>query len=404
MRIFRLAWRNLWRNTRRTAVTIAAMAFGLWVMVLYSGLVSGYLLGMGKDLLDFEVGDVQVFVQGYDDDPSVYARIEDPAPLVATLEAEGYRVSPQLLAGGLAAAGEASAGVMFRGIDVERERGVLRTSERVHEGSWLDPADPTGVVLGVRLARTLGVHAGDEVIVLSQAADGSMANELFTVRGVLASVGDSADRATVFLVDDTFRAMFSVPEGVHQMVVRVPDGVTLDEGVARIEALDSTVDARTWRQVMPTIATMLDGTEALIYYVFFIAYIAIGILILNAMLMAVFERIREFGVMKAIGTGPGTVFALLMVEALIETVIAVVIGFALAVPVAIYLQEVGVGVGALSGMSMMGMTMPPVWHGAYDVGTFVGPLITLCVIVGLAALYPAVKAARIRPIDAMRYH
>jgi putative ABC transport system permease protein len=260
------------------------------------------------------------------------------------------------------------------------------------------------VVLGWRLARSLGAHPGDEVIVLSQASDGSMANDLFRVRGTLSSVGDATDRASMFMTAETFRELMVVPEGVHQLILRAPEGMALDEAADRVEAVGGSVEALTWRELLPIVAGMLDSTESLVYIIFFIVYIAIGILILNAMLMAVFERIREFGVMKAIGTGPGTVFGLLLAEALLETMIALGVGLALAAPFAWYIQEYGLSVASLAGTSMMGLTMPPTWRGVYGPEAVGGPVSVLLAIVGLAAVYPAAKAALIRPIDAMRYH
>jgi ABC-type lipoprotein release transport system permease subunit len=403
MSTFKMAWRNMWRNSRRTLVTMAAIAFGLWVMVLYTGLVTGLLAGMEADVIDYEVGEIQVFADGYRDDPSIYTRIDDSETLIAGLEREGFQVSPQLLGGALAAAGDASSRVALRGVDLEREGTVLKVRQRIAEGAWLDASDPKGVVLGWRLARTLAVRAGDEVIVLSQASDGSMANDLYTVRGTLSSVGDATDRAAMFLLAETFRELMVVPDGVHQLILRSPDGMELAAAAERVEFIDPSVEALTWRELLPIVAGMLDSTASLVYMIFFIVYIAIGILILNAMLMAVFERIREFGVLKAIGTGPGMVFRLLLAETFLQTLFASMIGLALSAPFAWFLQEHGLNVAGLAGTPMMGLTMPPTWRGVYGPEAVGGPSSVLVLIVGLAAIYPAAKAALIKPIDAMRY-
>jgi len=399
-----MAWRNLWRNSRRTVVTMAAMGLALWVMVLYSGLVAGVLVNMAGDVLDFEVGDIQIYAQGYRDAPSLYTRIEDADTLVPKLEQAGFTVDPRLIAGGLAAAGDASAGVQIIGIDVARDEKALRIHERIKDGEWLDPSDPKGVVLGTRIARNLGVHAGDEVIVLSQAADGSPANDLYTVRGVLTTVGDMTDRSGFLMTQDAFRQLMVVPTGVHQLIVRVPEGMDLAAAKAEIESIDGKDDVQTWRQIMPIVSQMLDSTRSIIYIVYLIVYFAIGILILNAMLMAVFERIREFGVMKAIGTGPGLVFRLLIYETALETLIAVTIALLLAWPAGLYLAHQGLNVGALAGVSMMGMAMPPVWTAHFDASTVVAPVAIELFIVAVSALYPALKAARIQPLDAIHYH
>ncbi|MCP4004322.1 MAG: hypothetical protein GY725_09015, partial [bacterium] len=175
MNIRKMAWRNVWRNSRRTLVTVSAMTFALWIMILYSGLMEGYLRDMEGSVLDLEVGDVQIFAPDYRDNPSLYTRIENIEELLAKLDAAGFTSSARLLAFGMAASGDSSTGVSFRGLQLERDAKVCLVAEEVESGRWIEAGDDTGVVLGRRLARTLGVSPGEEIIVLSQAADGSMA-------------------------------------------------------------------------------------------------------------------------------------------------------------------------------------------------------------------------------------
>ena len=403
MSILKIAWRNLWRNRRRTLVTIAAMSFALLILLLYAGIVEGFMVAMEDDVLDFEVGDLQVFGPGYQDNPSLYARIDDPDALLGDLDQAGYPASARLLAGGLAAVGDLSAGVSFRGVEVQREARVSRVHERIEAGEWLDPADGHGVVLGRRLARILEAEPGDEMVVLSQGADGSIANDLYTVRGVLGMVGDGTDRSAVFMTSTAFRELMIVPEGAHQIVVRRPAGVELAIAAEQVRRLAPELDVRTWRELMPTVATMIDSVRGIIYVIFFIAYIAVGILILNAMLTAVFERIRELGVLKALGMGPLEILALMAVETALQTVIAIALGVTLSIPGMLYLSRVGIDVGALGGASVSGVAMRPVWYGIYNMSSFPGPIVVLLVIVSVAALYPALKAAWIRPVEAIRH-
>ncbi|MCB9797104.1 MAG: ABC transporter permease [Alphaproteobacteria bacterium] len=407
MTLLRLAWRNTWRNSRRSIVTIAAMAFALFVTILYSGLVEGMMTGMQADVLDLEMGDIQVFAPGYQDDPSLYNTLADPDALVEAFEGAGYRVSPRLLGGGLAAAGEASAGVTLRGLDVARDAGIGVIQERVARGQWLDPADPQGVVIGWRLAKTLAVDVGGEIVVLSQGADGSIANGLYTVRGVLMTIGDGIDRAGVFLTQDAFRDLLALPDGAHQLIVRTPEAVELAAAVTQLEGIAQgqgvEADVLSWRALMPLIAQWMDSTRGLIFFIYFIVYLAIGILILNAMLMAVFERVKEFGVMKALGMSPMSVLQVILAESAIQTALSVAIGGLMAVPVAFYLSTQGIHVGALAGMDLMGMSMQPVWYGIYAPGTVAGPVVVLLVIVSLSVIYPAVKGAFVRPVEAMRH-
>jgi len=399
-----MAWRNVWRNRRRTLVTIGAMSFALVVMILYAGLMEGYFRDMERSVLDLEVGDLQVFASGYLDNPSIYTRIENPDALLTPLDADGFPASARLLAYGMAAAGESSAGVSFRGLDVEREARVSRVHQEVDRGSWLDPEDPKGVVLGRRLARILGVEPGSELVVLTQGADGAMAYDLYTVRGVLRGIGDATDRSAIFMTAGAFRELLVVPHGVHQIIVRRPAEIDLPAAADRVQSLARELDVKTWRQLVPTISSMLDSARGVMIAMFFIVYVAIGILILNAMLMAVFERIREFGVLKALGVGPFEVLRLILLESAIQTGIAILVGVTLAVPGIWYLSRTGIDLAQLGGVTIMGIAWDPVWRAAVHVDAFVEPILVLVVIVAAAVLYPALKAALIRPVDAMHHH
>jgi ABC-type lipoprotein release transport system permease subunit len=407
MNIWKMAWRNVLRNRRRTTVTVGAMAFALFCELLYAGLIPGYMEGMEEDIVDLEVGDIQLHSAAYLEKPSIYEKIEKPEVILEKLDAAGYPASARIAGGGLVAAGENSAGVAFRGVDVARDAKVTLIQEKVATGKWLDPKDPKGVVVGKQLARTLNVEPGDELVVLSQATDGSMANDLFKVRGVLISVAGGTDRTVVYTNASALRELLVFPDGAHQIIVRRPDEVKLPEAAAFVKGAikdhPGDVTAKTWKELMPIIATMLDSTQGMISIIFFIFYIAVGILVLNAMLMAVFERIREFGVLKAIGTGPGKVFSLIMVESFLQATLAFIIGGVLAIPGMWYLANHGINMASLGGTDMMGIAMRAQWYGIYRADTVQQPIILLFVVVFLAVLYPALKAAFIQPIDAMQH-
>jgi putative ABC transport system permease protein len=403
MSLSRMAWRNLWRNPRRSIVTVAAMTLALWVMILYSGLVQGYWRGMERGVLDMEVGDLQVFAPGYLDSPSLYTNISDPATVLRRLDQLGYPASPRLLGGGLAAAGEQSAGVSLRGVDVRRDARVCRISTAVGEGAWLDPRDPKGVVIGRRLAKALGVRAGQELVVVTQGADGSLANDLYRIRGVLKTVADGTDRTAVFMNEAAFRELLVLPRGTHQIIVRRPEAVPLEVAAARVRSVAGQLDVRTWQQLLPTVASMLESSRSVVFVAFATIYLAVSILVLNAMLMAVFERIRELGVLKALGVGPLRVLALILLESGIQTGIAVVVALLASLPGIYYLARFGVDVGKLGGVSMLGHAMPPIWYGVYTAETLTAPIAMLVAMVLIGVLYPAFKAAWIRPVAAMRH-
>jgi len=328
--------------------------------------------------------------------------MEDSAALLAKLDKAGFPATARMLGMGLAAAKDQSAGVQLRGIDVARDAKVSQVFRLVGRGKWLDPADPAGVVLGKRLAKTLNVKVGDEIVVLSQAADGSMANELYRVRGVLRSVSDVADRAGIFINERPFRELFTMPTGAHQLIVRRGE-VPLAAATEQVRKLAPMHDAKSWKERMPTLASYLENARGMLYFMFMIVYIAIAIVILNAMLMAVFERVREFGVLKALGMGPFTVLRLVLTESAMQTGLAILVGGAVSAAPAWYLQEHGVNLVSMAGINIYGMSWESMIHGSFNQGTVVGPVFMLVFIVFFAVLYPAIKAALICPVAAIQH-
>lgn len=397
-----MAWRNVWRNSRRSFITIGAMSLALWTELIYGGLINGMVADMARDVTRLDMGDIQVSSPGWQARPSLHELVDDKA-ILARLDSAGFPATARLQSGGLGASGQLSAGVALIGLDPARDAQVLSVHEALADGSWLDSADPQGVVVGRGLARTLALAPGSELVVLSQGADGSMANDLFRVRGVLMPVGAGTDRGGVLMLDSTFRALMAVPEGAHRIIVRVPEGSSLDAAAQAITGLAPAAKVQTWKQINPFMAQMLDAVKIQTRIIYFVLYVAVAILILNAMLMALFERIREFGVLKAIGYGPGQVFTLMMLEGVFQALVATVVGGVLAVPFMVWLQNTGVNIGALAGTSMMGMTMPTIWRGSYSAAVIQVPIFMLFGIVLAAVAYPALRAAWIRPVEAMHH-
>ena len=403
MLILKMAWRNIGRNRRRTVVTVGAMALGLFAMIVWFGMLQGLLDDMEETVVEVELGDLQIHAPTYLDDPSLYTDIEDFEALLARLESAGFRASARLVGAGLAAAHDSAAGASLRGIDVQGNARVSVISTRLAAGEWLDDGDPAGVVVGRRLARALDLAVGDELVVLSQTTDGAIANDLYLVRGVLDSVSDGVDRSAVFLTAAAFRELFFMPAGAHEVVVRKPDDLELAAALEAVQELAPGLDTRSWRSLVPTIATYLDSARQMMGFISAIVYIVIAILILNAMLMAVFERIREFGVLKALGVEPRQVLSLIFVESALQTGLALAVGLALSLPTLWYLVEFGIDTGALGGVSVIGATFATVWRAAVSPFTFVTPSMTLILLVLAAVIYPALKAARISPVEAMRH-
>ncbi len=405
MQVTKTAWRNVWRNTRRSGVTIAAMTFSLFMMICVTSFYEGMLKKMEANITEVEIGDIQIHDPEYRNSPSLYNSMATSEEVAAALESINYQTSERLLGSGLVASDETSAGAAIFGLEIDDDAEVSLVFERISQGEWLSESAPKGVVVGRALARTLHITIGDELVLLSQAYDGSMANDLFTVRGVLSSISEVTDRGGVFMPSDTFREFYALQGGAHRLMVKRPNNVDLDQAV--IDVKDATakqeLEVKSWRELSPILATLIDSALQVMQIGFLIIYVAVVIMLLNAMLMAVFERIREFGILKAIGVSPASVLALILMEGVIQTIVAITLAFLLCIPALWYLVNVGINLAAMGNLSLMGMSFDPIFHGVVTAKTIYMPLTTMMVIVLLGVLYPAIKAARITPIEAIHH-
>jgi len=406
MKILSIASRNVFRNWRRTLVTTLAMAFSGFIMTLFAALMAGMLQTSERNAVAMNLGDIQIHAEGYRDDPDLYNRIDNPAGLVNKLQQAGFHATQRIYGFGLAAAGSTSAGVQMRGINLKNEATVTQVHKHVMQGQWLSDSDPMGVVIGRKLARTLGVRPGDEVIIISQATDGSMANDLYTVRGILKSIGEQVDRAGFFMVERSFRELMVLPEGAHEIAVMRSDRSSdLESAAAQVAALARGYETLNWRQLQPVIARILDLADAQTIIMILITYVAVSMVILNAMLMSVFERIREFGIMKAIGVTPWQLMALVYAETMVQVVIASIISLVSGWSAAHYFQENGIDLSAITGStSFGGVAIDPIWNAHVTTKAIALPIVFLFIIAAAAVIYPAIKAAVIHPVKAIHYH
>lgn len=405
MKIIHMATRNITRNWHRTLVTTLAMGFAGFIMILFASLMHGLLQASERNAVAMDLGDIQVHAHGYRDDPDLYKLINNPENIVASIQNSGLNAAYRLYGFGLAAAGTSSSGVQLRGIDVKNERNVTQIHNHLLVGKWLDNNDPKGVVLGKKLAKTLHVKSGDELIFVGQAADGSMANELYIVKGILKSVGESIDRAGIYMVEKEFRDLMVLKSGAHEIAIMRPDrGADLSEAKVKVSGWASVYETMDWRELKPVIARILELADTQMMIMVIITYVAVAMVVLNAMLMSVSERIRELGIMKAVGVTPWQIMLLVYMETFFQILIASIISLILGISVSYYFQDNGIDLTRLAdGVTFAGVAMDPIWRAQITTESLVIPVLFLFIIGTIAVLYPAAKAALIKPVSAIHH-
>jgi ABC-type lipoprotein release transport system permease subunit len=398
--MLRLAWRNIWRNSRRTSITLAAITLGTAGIVGITSYRESAYGGMMRSITTQLVGHLQVHGKGYQESPEISTLVRDPVKVEAQLSKAlpGVKAEQRVLGGGLAGAGDQSSGVLVTGLE---PGGTAMLT--VLEGRMLSPTPKKEAVIGKELADQLGVKVGGELVLVGQAADGSTANDRFTVVGLADAGTTELNSTAVFLHLKDAQDFFGLGDGVHELVLRLP---TDEEDVsgplhAARAALDlSTLEAVSWNQLLPELKGTMEqkrsSQRGLDFVVFFI--VALGVL--NAMTMSTFERTRELGVMLALGTRPARIVRLIVTEALLQGLIGLALGLALVLAVNLLVGTVHLG--ALSQQDMVGVRMPSEVHLTLALNAVKNAATTVLISMFVAGLIPAWRASRLQAADAVR--
>ena len=403
MTVLFLAWRNLWRNSRRTTVTMAAVSLNVAVLIASSGLMEGMKENFLSNATNLITGEVQIHVAKFLVDRSMYKSLASPGDILARLEGNGLPAAARSYGFGLIAHGTKSAGALFRGVDPGMERNVFDLANHVFRGRFLSRNPEGGVVLGKKLARSLNVEVGDELVVVVQAADGSLGNELYHVHGILASAGDGIDRDTAILHRADFETLFVSNGRIHEIALNSRGAVPLETLSLIASRAAPGAEVKTWRQLMPTLSDMVNLFDTAMWLFWMIFFLAAALGVMNTMLMATFERIREFGILKALGATPLRILGDVATEAFVLAFASTVIGIAVGVPVVYYLQEVGLDLRmcATGDVTIAGVAFDPVWRASISPESVYMPVVVMWVVCLIASLYPAAVAARLDPVKAM---
>ena len=382
------------------------MAFACTMMIVFAALMDGFAIGSERNVVSMNTGDIQIHQPGYRDDPDIYSLIEHADAIIEQHQQLGFYATTRLFAFGLMASDESSSGVQLRGIELETEPTVTDIDQHVMTGQWLSGGDPHGVVIGKKLSKLLDVGLGDELIFVGQTADGYMANDRFEIRGILKSVSAAIDNGGVFMSNAMLRELITLPEGAHEIVLMRHDRTTdLATVTAQVKSrVGEQLEVMNWQQLMPIINRFLETAHLQTLIMMIFTYIAVGSVVLNAMLMSVFERIHEFGIMKAIGVKPRQLIVLIYIEMFIQTFLAVLLALGAGSALSWYLQENGLDMSSLAdGISFAGLAFDPVWYAAITPNALMMPSVFLFIIAAIAVIYPAIKVAVIQPVEAIHH-
>ncbi len=410
MDALRLAWRNLWRNRRRTLITLSAIAFSIMLLQMSHNLSFGVYEQMVDSGVRAGAGHMAIYRNGY-----LNSRDEnldfDTGTLVEQIEAlEGVsQVLPRLYIPGLAQSSRESRGILLIGVDPDRERQANPFLRNMVDTDMLRGSSSRDAIIGWRLMDELQIKPGQKFVVTAQHTDGTLHAELLRVRSVVKSGIKDIDSSLIMVGRDRAALLSGQIGKVHELAI-ILQKAKLDRqvfpAVAAIAKQQPNIRTVGWEEAMPNLANAikLDYTSSKFVFLIILAIVTIGVV--NTLLMSVMERMREFGVILALGSTPMKLRGIILVEAGLLGISAAALGCLFGSLATWYLWAVGINLETfISGtLEFGGVVFDPVMRAIWDINWMIKIALYVIGLTLLAGLYPAIKAGRITPVEAMRHH
>ena len=402
----RLAWRNLWRQPRRTWLTTSAMVFSNVLLIFLISLQFGMYGMMIDNTLSLMTGHLQVQAPGYREAQKMRQVVPQAGELAATLRAEldTERIAARASAFVLTSSEDRTQGVQLLGVEPGFEPRVSSLPGLVREGRYLADPQAQEIVVGRVLARNLRVDIGDELTILGSGRDGSFAAAILIVVGIFDSGVSDLDRSIAMTSLGAFQEAFAMQGAGHQVVISAPQ-------LAEVPALKAEVEARLppgqelvvhdWDTLQAGLRQMIQADISSAFFMYAVLVVLVAFSVLNTQLMSVLERTREFGIVLALGLRPARLGRLVLLETALMGIMGAALGILAGVLVTAWFSKHGLSYPGLEELSA-GFNLPGrMYPRLTPWSVLAGPLVVFGFTV-LAAVYPALRLRRLEPVEAMR--
>ena len=397
-----LAWRNLWRNYRRTLIMLLAIALGVWAMIFMSALMRGMTDQMVRNGLNTLPGEVQVHHLDYRRDPSVVNSMAPPeGALLDVLELPPVVAwAGRVRVPAVISSERGSRSVLLLGVDPEAEEALGSLPAEILEGRMLEGVDDRGLVIGASLARRLETELGKRVVIMSQDPDNNVVDRGARVVGIYRARLQGSEDRFVYAGRAVVQEMLGIGEQLSEIALTGDDYRHVDDWYPRIvAAAGSELEVMSWTQLDGFLSSMLATQDGFTLVFMIVVFLVLSFGLVNTLVMAVFERVREIGLMQALGMRPGLILGQILLESLYLLCLGLALGNMLALATILPLAS-GIDIsGVAEGMEMMGMgtTLYPALY-LQDMLMSTAVVVVLGL---LASLAPAWRASRLDPVAAL---
>jgi ABC-type lipoprotein release transport system permease subunit len=398
-----IAYRDLGRNRRRTIFTLSAVALGLALLILVSGYIAGVIGGSVQNSIRLRTGHVQIRAESYDEARSslLWADlVRDPDTILARASAmeQVEAAAPVLWAGTMLSTIDETVGLQLIGIDPESSvHDPIR--EGMVAGQFLASDERGGILIGRRLAEGMGIGVGQRVSLVVGQSEGQPVEGIFSVRGLFATGIPGYDEATVIMPLSQAQAFTGSGERASAIVIMLHQQEDAEAVASSLSG--SGLVSLTWEEMHSVLLETVEAAMGFYYMMYGIVILVVAVIIMNTLLMAVFERTREMGILAALGMKSRQILLMVLFEAFTLALVGILVGIAMGTALVVYLGEVGIpideSVGSVAGEVALGSTL----YTSFVPGDIVGLSVAMLMVILLASLYPAWYAARLEPVRAL---
>jgi len=401
---FQLAWRNVWRNPRRTTVILIAVIIGVWSMILLNALSRGFVENLVNNGISTLTGHIQILAPLYHQDPVVENSIRQPPPVERVLGTRlppGSVWAPRVNVGAVASNARHSTGVTLVGIVPQREARLSFIGQSVDQGRYLEPGDDEGILAGEALLKDFETRVGHKLVLMAQGTDGQVESRAFRIRGAFHAELEATEKQYVFVTLPAAQDMLKLGAAVSQFAILLPSVGMTDQVAADLKRqLPKGVEVWTWQELLPMVRAYISLMDGFIYIWNVVVFVAMGFGLVNTVLMAVYERMREFGLLMALGMRPGRILKDVLIEGSYLLFVGAVAGNALGFVSVWFLGRTGIDLSTFAaGSEYWGMSR--VIYPALAANDVVAADLTVLVLGLLVSSYPAWKASRFKPVEAL---
>ena len=401
----KIAFRNALRQRRRTILTALTMFGGFVLAAISIGWGEGTYTYVINMFTRNHLGHIQIHRKGYLDKPSLYKTIDDYYRIGEKIQnLKGVEAwAPRLFSAGLASVEDKSAAVQVIGIDPALEQETTLFNKKIIKGKPFSSHSSSEAILGKGLAEVLHAKPGDEAVIVSQAADGSIANDLYRIIGILESGDEMSDRMAFYLPLEVAQQLFVLEERIHEIAIVIRDLDRVEALTRRIsqELNASYLSVDPWQEFAKSFYQAMKADLQGMWIMLFVIILIVAVGVLNTVLMSVLERTREYGMLKALGTKPRQIFWQVLAEVNIIAVASIVVGAGLSILIN-YLLSIQ-GVSMPTSFTYGGMEFNKFYSEVSARSLFI-PAITVLLAASVISAFPALRASRIDPAKAMRIH